>query len=228
MHEKPALEQADGQETSLGDMLDTANGTFPEEGRDTDPLDGIITAAKVWGHFRTITQHRMLVMRYCFAVGLYRQGLMHDLSKYSPTEFLAGCRYYQDGKRSPNNGEREAIGYSSAWMHHKGRNRHHFEFWNDYSVTAGKNGRPPLQAVQMPRRYVVEMLMDRIAASRIYLKDQYNRHEPLKYFLKGKGHYLMNQQTAKELERMLRILDKKGERALFRFVRKYYLKGYPM
>lgn len=44
-----------------------------------------------WGHFKTITSHKLLVMKYCFKVGLYKQGLLHDLSKYSPTEFLVGA-----------------------------------------------------------------------------------------------------------------------------------------
>ena len=77
-------------------------------------------------HFRTITRHKLLVMQKCFRVGLYRQGLLHDLSKYSPTEFLVGMKYYQ-GNRSPNNAEREDTGVSLSWLHHKGRNRHHYE-----------------------------------------------------------------------------------------------------
>ena len=74
-----------------------------------------------WLHFKTITKHKLMVMGYCFRIGLYKQGLLHDLSKYSPAEFLVGCRYYQ-GDRSPNNAEREATGVSTAWLHHKGRN----------------------------------------------------------------------------------------------------------
>ena len=77
-----------------------------------------------WKHFCTITKHRLLVCRHCFRVGLYRQGLTHVLSKYSWTEFHSGVKYYQ-GTRSPNSRERELVGYSLAWMHHKGRNRHH-------------------------------------------------------------------------------------------------------
>ena len=81
---------------------------------------------KAWQHFKTITTHKMWVMRYCFKIGLYWQGLTHDLSKYSPTEFLVGMKYYQ-GDRSPNNAEREDTGMSKSWMHHKGRNKHHFD-----------------------------------------------------------------------------------------------------
>jgi putative PIN family toxin of toxin-antitoxin system len=84
------------------------------------------------GHFETITRHKLLVMKYCFECGLYEQGLAHDLSKYSPTEFIPGCIYYQ-GDHSPNEAERAAKGYTSAWLHHKGRNRHHFEYWTDVS-----------------------------------------------------------------------------------------------
>ena len=70
------------------------------------------------GHFETITRHKLLVMKYCFACGLYEQGLAHDLSKYSPTEFIPGCIYYQ-GDHSPNEAEREARGYTSAWLHQR-------------------------------------------------------------------------------------------------------------
>jgi len=189
--------------------------------------NGKITAAKAWGHFRTITEHRLLVMRYCFTVGLYWQGLTHDLSKYSPDEFLNGCRYYQGGRRSPNNGERDVKGYSCAWMHHKGRNRHHYEFWNDYKQDI-QPGEFPVHAVKMPRRYVAEMVMDRVSASRTYKKGQYTQHDPLTYYRNGKGRALMHPQTARELERILKILDRYGEEEMIRFVRDYYLKGYPM
>ena len=187
--------------------------------------DGRITWHKVKGHFKTITEHKLLVMKQCFRIGLYRQGLMHDLSKYMPSEFLMGCRYYADGKASPNNNERLDLGYSAAWLHHKGRNRHHFEYWLDYSIRPAK-GKCPLQAVQMPRRYVAEMLMDRICASKNYNKEAYTQHDPLAYFERGRGHYLLNPQTSRELHGMLRILDQRGEEELMYFVKNYYLKGY--
>ena len=109
-------------------------------------------------HFRTITKHKILVMKECFRVGLYRQGLLHDMSKYGWTEFRVGCKYYQ-GTRSPNNAERETLGYSSAWLHHKGRNKHHYEYWIDY----GLDGKKALIGMKMPKNYVVEMVLDRIA-----------------------------------------------------------------
>lgn len=175
---------------------------------------------KALEHLRTINHHKMLVMKQCFQVGLYKQGLLHDLSKYMPTEFFVGCKYYQ-GDRSPNNAEREEKGYSAAWMHHKGRNKHHFEYWNDYTLEKGKITAP----VEMPRKYVAEMLMDRIAASKIYEKERYTNHSPLQYFQKGKANYQIHPKTMRELEGLLRILDAKGERVLIRYVKKVYLKN---
>ena len=97
-------------------------------------------------HFKTITHHKILVAKGCFRVGLYRQGLLHDMSKYSPSEFLVGCKYYQ-GFRSPNDAERRAKGYSSSWLHHKGRNKHHFDYWLDYSID--KPGHPIADATAL-------------------------------------------------------------------------------
>ena len=187
----------------------------------------LITRDKLLGHTETVLIHKYLVARHCFAVGLYAQGILHDLSKFSPTEFLNSVAYYQGGVRSPNNGERDDKGYSESWMHHKGRNRHHYEYWNDYSA-AWKEGEDPIVYVQMPRKYVVEMVMDRIAASKTYRKGDYLPSDPLIYFQKGRAAKLMNRQTARELEGMLRILASRGEKELFRFIRDYYLKGYPI
>ena len=94
-----------------------------------------------------------MVAKHCFKVGMYWQGLTHDLSKYSPSEFWQGCKYYQ-GYRSPNNAEREDKGYSAAWLHHKGRNKHHYEYWIDYSLGPVKG----MAGMKMPLKYVNEMI----------------------------------------------------------------------
>jgi len=172
---------------------------------------------KAMQHFKTITKHKILVMKGCFQIGLFKQGLLHDLSKYTPAEFLIGCKYYQ-GVRSPNNAERENKAYSEAWMHHKGRNKHHYEYWTDYSLD-GKGIIP----VSMPRKYVAEMFIDRVSASKIYEKENYDQTKPLQYFIQGKGHYNMSQKTSDELEFLLRILAQKGEKATFKYIRKRFL-----
>lgn len=116
-------------------------------------------------HLHTVNRHRRLVRRYCLKLGLVWQGLTHDLSKYSPTEFWRGCKYYQ-GWRSPNDQERLENGVSLAWLHHKGRNRHHFEYWIDYCRR--EDGTIYIGGCKMPKKYVAEMFCDRIAACRVY------------------------------------------------------------
>lgn len=172
---------------------------------------------KAWRHFKTVTRHKYLVMKGCFQVGLYKQGLLHDLSKYSPSEFLVGAKYFQ-GNRSPNNGERDAKGYSAAWLHHKGRNKHHYEYWIDYDSKAG--GMVP---VPMPEKYVAEMLMDRIAASKVYKGEQYTDASPLEYFLGGIEKAPIHPGTGALLEKLLRMLAEKGEKETFAYVRKELL-----
>ena len=173
---------------------------------------------KFWGHLKTITHHRHLVMRGCFRMGLIWQGLTHDLSKYSPTEFWTGAKYYQ-GTRSPNSYERELYGYSAAWMHHKGRNRHHFEYWTDYGVSG-----EGIIGVEMPKKYVAEMFCDRLAASKVYRGQDFQPGDPYQFFQYGKKkRLLMHPATSELLETILIVLRDQGEDAAFDYVRREVL-----
>ena len=176
---------------------------------------------KAWRHFCTITRHRWLVRQGCFQVGLYWQGLLHDLSKYSPTEFCVGAKYYQ-GTRSPNAAEREQKGFSEAWMHHKGRNRHHYEYWSDMSPVT-----KVYEPVPMPRKYLVEMVMDRRAACKVYQGENYTDGSALAYFEKSRERVLMNEKTRQELTFLLTMLKEQGEKATFHYMRNHVLKGKP-
>ena len=175
-----------------------------------------------WNHFRTITRHRHLVIRHCWKAGIFWQGLLHDLSKYSPTEFLPGARYYQ-GNRSPNEKEREVLGYSVAWMHHKGRNKHHFEYWNDYNPKEKR-----VMPVKMPARYLAEMFCDRLAASKVYAGDQYQQDRSLRYFQNSNARKrgMLHPETEAKLMELLEILAQQGEEAAFAAVRELVKKVY--
>lgn len=174
---------------------------------------------KAWGHFKTITKHRVLVMRHCFAVGLYWQGLTHDLSKYSWTEFRIGAKYFS-GDHSPNVEERNEFGYSTAWLHHKGRNKHHFEYWVDY-----RPGTRVYVALEMPPKYLVEMCMDRIAACKTYHGEAYTDADSFTYLMHARDTNAMNDLTRRQLAYLLKLLADKGEQALFRFIREHVLTG---
>lgn len=160
-------------------------------------------------HFVTITKHRHKVLSHCIRAGIPIRGFLHDLSKYSPTEFIRGAKYYK-GTKSPNVGEREKKGYSAAWLHHKGRNKHHFEYWTDYSAAKRK-----IIPIKMPLVYVKEMFCDRVAASKIYQGEHYTDSHPLEYFLNGKQNRFINEETSNLLEKWLVMLANRGETAVF-------------
>lgn len=144
---------------------------------------------------------------------------MHDMSKYTPTEFLPGCRYFR-GVESPNNEERRVKGYSSAWLHHKGRNKHHLEYWIDYSAGEGH----AMCGMKMPLRYVVEMTIDRISASKNYNGKKFTSDCPLAYYKRSKDHYIIHPETAALLEKLLTMYSKKGEDYTYAYIRKVLLK----
>ena len=176
---------------------------------------------KAWQHLKTINHHKWLVMQGCFRVGLYWQGLTHDLSKYAPVEFMAGARYYQ-GTRSPNTAEREDKGYSESWMHHKGRNRHHCEYWTDLNRETRVYAPIP-----MPRKYLAEMVMDRRAACMTYQGKDYRDDSALRYYERGLERNFMHEQTNRELQFLLTMLAEKGEKETFRYIKEVVIPGKP-
>lgn len=166
-----------------------------------------------FGHLNTITKHRRRVIYHCYKVGILNRGLLHDLSKYSPTEFLEGVRYFS-GTRSPNEGERKVKGYSEAWMHHKGRNRHHFEYWTDYNPETKL-----VSPVKMPIVFVKEMFCDRVAASKVYQGKNYTDAHPYSYFEPGKARRKIHPDTSDLLESWLLMLKEKGEEETFSYIK---------
>ena len=174
---------------------------------------------KFFGHLRTVNRHRRMVRKLCFKCGLYCQGLIHDLSKYSPCEFINGVRFYT-GTMSPHVKERKTNGYSIAWMHHVNYgNRHHPEFWCD-----NLNG-TAMQPVPMPKKYLVEMICDRVAASMIYLGDEYTDSSPLDYYRSHRWECQMHDDTRNELEYWLFRIANEGVEPVLADIKKEIKEG---
>ena len=170
------------------------------------------TVTKFFKHLHTVNKHRRLVRKLCFKCGLYWQGLTHDLSKYSPSEFINGVKFFT-GNSSPHLGERKVYGYSKAWLHHKGHNKHHAEYWQDIRP----NGKT--EPIIMPMKYFAEMVCDRIAASKIYLKDKYTNSSPLEYYESHKDENQFSSVTRTLLEFILTMLSTEGEEATFEWLK---------
>lgn len=158
---------------------------------------------KKWEHFKTITRHKAVVFHECKACGLIWQGITHDLSKYSPTEFRSSAEYFQ-GDRSPIEAEKECCGYSLAWQHHMGHNPHHWEYWIDY----GENGE--ILARKMPWKYVIEMICDWIGAGKVYGGEKWTQADPLNYYYKVRKGRHFHPDTEKLIVTLLELIREEG------------------
>jgi len=130
----------------------------------------IIKAIK---HITLITKHKWVVFKLCCKIGIPWRGLIHDLSKYSWTEFGESVKYYI-GDYSPITEAKKANGYSKAWLHHKGRNKHHFEYWVDELAP------DPIPII--PYKYAAEMICDKMAAGIIYEGKNWKKEYELSYW----------------------------------------------
>lgn len=162
---------------------------------------------KTVSHFKTITKHKFYVMKFCFKCHLFKRGLLHDLSKYSPIEFCTSVKYYT-GNRSPIDNEKDVKGYSLAWQHHKGHNPHHWEYWID-NVGTREN-----KAGRIPYNYVVEMICDWLAAGIVYSKKNPDYNEPYdvprKYYNAHTHERIFHKDTQKLIEFFLDIIARDG------------------
>jgi hypothetical protein len=152
-------------------------------------------------HFNLITKHKWNVFKLCLKAGIPFRGLIHDLSKYSPTEFIESIKFYV-GTHSPITEAKKTNGYSKAWLHHKGRNKHHYEYW--YDATA------PEKTPIIPYKYAVEMVCDTLAAGKTYLGKSWTNSSQLDYWNRTKDLRYINQKTAKFLEAVYIQVSKYG------------------
>jgi hypothetical protein len=152
-------------------------------------------------YFCTIARHKWEVLKLCFAVGLYRQGVMHDLSKFSSAEFFRAARHF-NGTAAQKKNDRFAL----AWQHHKHYNPHHWEYWLD--VKAGK-----LTALPMPAKYEAELVIDWIAAGKVYNAKKWDYTEPYKFWKKRKD-MILHADTARNLENYFLLIQRHRDNEL--------------
>lgn len=156
---------------------------------------------KFFKHLHTVNKHRFLVFKLACKAGIPWRGLVHDLSKYSPTEFFESVKYYT-GDKSPIMGAKNDIGYSKAWLHHKGRNKHHFEYWIDLNA--------PIKTPVIPYKYTVEMICDTLAAGLTYQGKNWYPGYQLEYFNKRTDKDLINEKIVKVLTEVYEMVEKEG------------------
>ena len=165
-------------------------------------------------HLHTVNKHRFFVFLNCCRCGIPWRGFVHDLSKYSPKEFIISARNYS-GKRSPIANERiEENGYSKAFIHHTRKNRHHYEYWVD--VTLGDIVLSP-----MPYKFALECCCDIISASRVYNGKNFTRDLPLAFHNRVKDRSMMHSATKEFINEVLTRYKDSG----FKNIKKRYTKA---
>ena len=158
-------------------------------------------------HFKKICIHKYWVFYYCCKAGIPIQGVTHDLSKFSPTEFFESIKYYQ-GTSSPIDACKKVNGYSMAWFHHKGRNPHHYEYWQDNFDYGGEQ-------VVMPKKYATEMLCDYLGAAKAYMGNNFSFKDELSWWNNKKSHGIaMHPKTLYFMDKMFKFLARYGEKGL--------------
>lgn len=165
-----------------------------------------------FNHLKTITKHKKLVTISCFRAGLIIQGIKHDLSKYSRLEFWGSVKYWT-GTNSPIDNEKKDKGYSMLWLNHKAKNKHHWEYWTDF-----KYGVP--YAAKIPKKYLVEHILDGIAAGKVYGGDNYKKTS-LGEFIRREDHRLYNSETKDEIFRLVLVYENKSTRDWYKYLRRY-------
>ena len=156
---------------------------------------------KLIKHIKLVLKHKWVVFKFCCKVGIPWRGFMHDWSKFSPTEFVESVKYY-DGHKSPIKVCKEENGYSEAWLHHKGRNKHHPEYWIDLSL--------PGKTVIMPYKYAAEMICDKLAAGMAYKGKDFTKEYELEYWKKEKEKVSVNENIQKFITDILIQIAKDG------------------
>ena len=172
-----------------------------------------ITLKNFFKHLHTVNTHRYKVFLLCCKVGIPLQGLLHDLSKYSPTEFWEGVKYYQ-GDYSPIHNCKKENGYSKAWLHHKGRNKHHYEYWYDYEA--------PNETPKMPFKYFLEMICDTLSAGMTYQGKNWTKEYQLAYWNRTKDRVRMDESQKIALGK---VYERIAEKGLKEVLKKKYIKN---
>jgi len=156
---------------------------------------------KLFKHIKLVMKHKWIVFKLCCKVGVPWRGIMHDWSKFSPTEFFESVKYY-DGHISPIQVCKKEKGYSEAWLHHKGRNKHHPEYWIDMSL--------PEKTVIMPYKYAAEMICDKIAAGIVYSGKDWKPNTQIEYYMKERKLYLIHPQIDQFMIAVFKEVEQNG------------------
>lgn len=119
-----------------------------------------------------VLRHKWFVFLECYKLGIPWLGIIHDLSKFLPSEFVPYARHFYGPASHHSDETHEAVGicddpaFDLAWLHHQHRNKHHWQRW--LLTMDSARGSDKIVALPMPDRYRKEMLADWRGAGHAY------------------------------------------------------------
>lgn len=155
---------------------------------------------KHWLYLSYVLRHKWFVMLACFRRGLIWQGIFHDLSKFTPGEWIPYANFfYGPRSKTRTQTEGERVAFDTAWLRHQHRNPHHWQHW----VLREDNG--GTKTLPMPLRYIKEMLADWEGAGRAIT----GKVEYVSWYMKNRSNILLHPDTERQVHLMLgvRIVD---------------------
>jgi hypothetical protein len=154
---------------------------------------------KYWNYLKYILRHKWYVMWECFRHGLYWQGLVHDLSKFRPSEFFPYANFFYEEHRCERGLNTRPLhidyAFDLAWLKHLHRNPHHWQHW----IRNGDDG--TIRIFEMPRKYWLEMVADWVGAGIVIT----GQREVQKWYLKNRDKISLHIKTRLTVETLLEL-----------------------
>ena len=171
---------------------------------------------KFFKHLSVVLKHKWFVFYYASRLGIGWLGFVHDLTKFSPTEFLLSVKYF-DGHRSPTIIERKyKDNFSEICVRHTGRNKHHWQYWVDYT-------NHEMVVAKIPYKRCLEYVSDVLSASKVYNPKEFNFMVAYKYFEEHSKTYLMHPLSKEFILHIIKLVHEKGfKNAKKKVTRKIY------
>ena len=162
-------------------------------------------------YLKSQMRHKWFVFVECCRLGIPHLGIIHDLSKFLPSEWLGYARYFYgnylplaeipgDWKYRVWSKEDVAAQFDVAWLHHQHRNKHHWQRWLLTLDSARSDGK--LIALPMPPRYRREMLADWRGAGRAY-----GNPDTKGWYFANREQMTLHPETRAWIEKQLEIRD---------------------
>ena len=156
-------------------------------------------------YIKYVLKHKWYVFLECCNLGIPLLGIIHDWSKFRPSEFIPYAKHFYGRDRAKQNKLEKIAGYdkskdsddnvfNKAWLYHIHRNKHHWQYW---ILTQGENKNIILE---MPEKYAKELLADWHGAGKTIT----GKNNTAEWYLKHKNKFQLHPATQDWIEANLK------------------------